>query len=147
MISITYKHAKIPVNAKISPVFLIMITSDSNNDSNARSDFYSYTGRVKFFDREKEFGYILEIEDAGRSDRVVGEWRITAQHLGNVVLKRGDYVYFMKKDGEVVDVTPLHMRDLLRKPCHVCGRRDYVPGRDFFCSHCGKRLPAVAGTT
>lgn len=69
------------------------------NSSKSRSDLYSYTGRVKFFDREKECGSILEIEDAGRSERVVGEWRVTAQHLGNVVLNSGDYVYFMKKQG------------------------------------------------
>ena len=50
-----------------------------NQKSNMKTlDLYSYTGRVKFFDKDKGFGYIQEIPDTKNLDNVVKEWRITA---------------------------------------------------------------------
>ena len=50
-----------------------------NQKSNMKTlDLYSYTGRVKFFDQEKGFGYIQEILDTKNLNNVVKEWRITA---------------------------------------------------------------------
>jgi hypothetical protein len=36
-------------------------------------DLYSYTGRVKFYDQEKGFGYIQEISDTQNLKNVVKE--------------------------------------------------------------------------
>lgn len=113
-------------------------------------DLYSYTGRVKFFDQDKGFGYIQEIPDTGNLKNVVKEWRVTAAQLGNTVIHRGDFVYFLKHGKTIGEISPINLRDLLKTPCPKCGRRDYAPGKDSVCRHCGNQLPvtaAVAGGT
>ena len=109
-----------------------------NQKSNMKTlDLYSYTGRVKFFDQEKGFGYIQEILDTKNLNNVVKEWRITAEQLGNIIIHRGDFVYFMKHGKTISDISPITHRDLVKTPCPECGRRDYIPGKDFCCHNCG----------
>lgn len=113
----------------------------SNKNSNKKQlDLYSYTGKVKFFDKEKGFGYIQEIPDTKNLDNVVKEWRVTAEQLGNTVIHRGEFVYFMKHGKTIGEITPLNFRDLLKAPCPECGRRDYIPGKNSVCKHCGHQF-------
>ena len=72
------------------------VTGDVPKGSSDQLDLYSYTGKVKFFDKDKGFGYIQEIPDAKNLDNVVKEWRVTAEQLGNTIIHRGDFVYLMK---------------------------------------------------
>ena len=127
----------------------------SNNKNNAAAnrlqnggqqqlDLYSYTGKVKFFDRDKGFGYIQEIPDTRNLNNVVKEWRVTSEQLGNTVIHRGEFVYFMKQGKTIGEITPLNLRDLLKAPCPKCGRRDYVPGRNSVCELCGHQFEFTA---
>ena len=111
-------------------------TAKKSNGS-TKLDLYSYTGRVKFFDKDKGFGYIQEIPDTKNLKNVVKEWRITAEQLGNTAIHRGDFVYFMKHGKTIGEISPINLRDLLKTPCPECGRRDYVPGKDSCCPNCG----------
>lgn len=111
-------------------------TAKKSNGS-TKLDLYSYTGRVKFFDKEKGFGYIQEIPDTKNLKNVVKEWRITAEQLGNTAIHRGDFVYFMKHGKTIGEISPINLRDLLKDPCPKCGRRDYVLGKNSVCKHCG----------
>ena len=112
-----------------------------NQKSNMKTlDLYSYTGRVKFFDQEKGFGYIQEILDTKNLNNVVKEWRITSEQLGNTVIHRGDFIYFMKHGKTIGDISPINFRDLLKTPCPECGRRDYIPGKNSVCKHCGHQF-------
>lgn len=117
-------------------------TADSNvpKGNGKQLDLYSYTGRVKFFDKDKDFGYIQEIPDTKNLKNVVKEWRITAEQLGNTAIHRGDFVYFMKHGKTIGEISPINLRDLLKTPCPECGRRDYVPGRNSACEHCGHKF-------
>ena len=117
-------------------------TADSNvpKGNGKQLDLYSYTGRVKFFDKDKGFGYIQEIPDTKNLKNVVKEWRITAEQLGNTAIHRGDFVYFMKHGKTIGEISPINLRDLLKTPCPECGRRDYVPGRNSVCNHCGHKF-------
>ena len=113
------------------------VTGDVPKGSSDQLDLYSYTGRVKFFDKDKGFGYIQEIPDTKNLKNVVKEWRITAEQLGNTAIHRGDFVYFMKHGKTIGEISPINLRDLLKTPCPECGRRDYVPGKDSCCPNCG----------
>ena len=117
-------------------------TADSNvpKGNGKQLDLYSYTGRVKFFDKDKDFGYIQEIPDTKNLKNVVKEWRITAEQLGHTAIHRGDFVYFMKHGKTIGEISPINLRDLLKTPCPECGRRDYVPGRNSACEHCGHKF-------
>ena len=117
--------------------FTKKFTAKKSNGSTKQLDLYSYTGRVKFFDKDKGFGYIQEIPDTKNLKNVVKEWRITAEQLGNTAIHRGDFVYFMKHGKTIGEISPINLRDLLKTPCPECGRRDYVPGKDSFCPNCG----------
>lgn len=114
-------------------------TADSNvpKGNGKQLDLYSYTGRVKFFDKDKGFGYIQEIPDTKNLKNVVKEWLITAEQLGNTAIHRGDFVYFMKHGKTIGEISLINLRDLLKTPCPECGRRDYVPGKDSCCPNCG----------
>ena len=114
--------------------------TDNKNSAKKQLDLYSYTGKVKFFDKDKGFGYIQEIPDTKNLDNVVKEWRITAEQLGNTIIHRGDFVYFMKHGKTIGEISPINLRDLLKTPCPECGRRDYVPGRNSVCNHCGHKF-------
>lgn len=114
-------------------------TAKKSNGS-TKLDLYSYTGRVKFFDKEKGFGYIQEIPDTKNLKNVVKEWRITAEQLGNTAIHRGDFVYFMKHGKTIGEISPINYRDLLKTPCPECGRRDYIPGKNSVCKHCGHQF-------
>ena len=116
------------------------INTENQKGSMNTLDLYSYTGRVKFFDQEKGFGYIQEIQDTKNLKNVVKEWRITAEQLGNTVIHRGDFIYFMKHGKTIGEISPINLRDLLKTPCPECGRRDYVPGRNSACEHCGHKF-------
>ena len=116
------------------------VTGDVPKGSSDQLDLYSYTGRVKFFDKDKGFGYIQEIPDTKNLKNVVKEWRITAEQLGNTAIHRGDFVYFMKHGKTIGEISPINLRDLLKTPCPECGRRDYVPGRNSACEHCGHKF-------
>lgn len=111
-------------------------TAKKSNGS-TKLDLYSYTGRVKFFDKDKGFGYIQEIPDTKNLKNVVKEWRITSEQLGNTSIHRGDFVYFMKHGKTIGEISPINLRDLLKDPCPKCGRRDYVLGKNSVCKHCG----------
>ena len=117
-------------------------TADSNvpKGNGKQLDLYSYTGRVKFFDKDKGFGYIQEIPDTKNLKNVVKEWRITSEQLGNTAIHRGDFVYFMKHGKTIGEISLINLRDLLKTPCPECGRRDYVPGRNSACEHCGHKF-------
>lgn len=117
-------------------------TADSNvpKGNGKQLDLYSYTGRVKFFDKDKGFGYIQEIPDTKNLKNVVKEWRITAEQLGNTAIHRGDFVYFMKHGKTIGEISLINLRDLLKTPCPECGRRDYVPGKNSVCNHCGHQF-------
>ncbi len=114
-------------------------TAKKSNGS-TKLDLYSYTGRVKFFDKDKGFGYIQEIPDTKNLKNVVKEWRITAEQLGNTAIHRGDFVYFMKHGKTIGEISPINLRDLLKDPCPKCGRRDYVLGKNSACEHCGHKF-------
>ena len=114
--------------------------TDNKNSAKKQLDLYSYTGKVKFFDKDKGFGYIQEIPDTKNLKNVVKEWRITAEQLGNTAIHRGDFVYFMKHGKTIGEISPINLRDLLKTPCPECGRRDYVPGRNSVCNHCGHKF-------
>ena len=114
-------------------------TAKKSNGS-TKLDLYSYTGRVKFFDKDKGFGYIQEIPDTKNLKNVVKEWRITAEQLGNTAIHRGDFVYFMKHGKTIGEISPINYRDLLKTPCPECGRRDYIPGKNSVCKHCGHQF-------
>ena len=113
------------------------VNTENQKGSMNTLDLYSYTGRVKFFDQEKGFGYIQEIPDTKNLNNVVKEWRITAEQLGNTVIHRGDFIYFMKHGKTIGEISPINLRDLLKTPCPECGRRDYIPGKDSCCPNCG----------
>ena len=113
------------------------VNTENQKGSMNTLDLYSYTGRVKFFDQEKGFGYIQEIPDTKNLKNVVKEWRITAEQLGNTVIHRGDFIYFMKHGKTIGEISPINLRDLLKTPCPECGRRDYIPGKDSCCPNCG----------
>ena len=113
------------------------VNTENQKGSMNTLDLYSYTGRVKFFDQEKGFGYIQEIPDTKNLKNVVKEWRITAEQLGNTVIHRGDFIYFMKHGKTIGEISPINIRDLLKTPCPECGRRDYIPGKDSCCPNCG----------
>ena len=81
--------------------------TDNKNSAKKQLDLYSYTGKVKFFDKDKGFGYIQEIPDAKNLDNVVKEWRVTAEQLGNTIIHRGDFVYFMKHGKTIGDISPI----------------------------------------
>ncbi len=115
------------------------VTGDVTKGSSRQLDLYSYTGRVKFFDKDKGFGYIQEIPDTKNLKDVVKEWRVTAEQLGAAEIHRGDFVYFMKQGKTIGEISPINLRDLLKTPCPECGRRDYVPGKDSCCPNCGRR--------
>lgn len=114
-------------------------TAKKSNGS-TKLDLYSYTGRVKFFDKDKGFGYVQEIPDTKNLKNVVKEWRITAEQLGNTAIHRGDFVYFMKHGKTIGEISPINLRDLLKDPCPKCGRRDYVLGKNSACEHCGHKF-------
>ncbi|WP_405367206.1 cold-shock protein [Ruminobacter sp.] len=114
-------------------------TAKKSNGS-TKLDLYSYTGRVKFFDKDKGFGYIKEIPDTKNLKNVVKEWRITSEQLGNTSIHRGDFVYFMKHGKTIGEISPINLRDLLKDPCPKCGRRDYVLGKNSACEHCGHKF-------
>ncbi len=114
-------------------------TAKKSNGS-TKLDLYSYTGRVKFFDQQKGFGYIQEIPDTKNLKNVVKEWRITSEQLGNTAIHRGDFVYFMKHGKTIGEISPINYRDLLKTPCPECGRRDYIPGKNSVCKHCGHQF-------
>ena len=116
------------------------VNTENQKDSKNTLDLYSYTGRVKFFDQEKGFGYIQEILDTKNLNNVVKEWRITSEQLGNTVIHRGDFIYFMKHGKTIGDISPINFRDLLKTPCPECGRRDYIPGKNSVCKHCGHQF-------
>ena len=115
-------------------------TAKKSNGSTKQLDLYSYTGRVKFFDKDKGFGYIQEIPDTKNLKNVVKEWRITAEQLGSTVIHRGDFVYFMKHGKTIGEISSINLRDLLKDPCPKCGRRDYVLGKNSVCKHCGHKF-------
>ena len=79
--------------------------TDNKNSAKKQLDLYSYTGKVKFFDKDKGFGYIQEIPDTKNLDNVVKEWRITAEQLGNTIIHRGDFVYFMKHGKTIGEIS------------------------------------------
>ena len=114
--------------------------TDNKNSAKKQLDLYSYTGKVKFFDKDKGFGYIQEIPDTKNLDNVIKEWRITAEQLGNTIIHRGDFVYFMKHGKTIGEISPINFRDLLKTPCPECGRRDYIPGKNSVCKHCGHQF-------
>ena len=120
--------------------FTKKFTAKKSNGSTKQLDLYSYTGRVKFFDKDKGFGYIQEIPDTKNLKNVVKEWRITAEQLGNTAIHRGDFVYFMKHGKTIGEISPINLRDLLKDPCPKCGRRDYVLGKNSACEHCGHKF-------
>ena len=115
-------------------------TNKYQNGGQKQLDLYSYTGKVKFFDKDKGFGYIQEIPDTKNLNNVVKEWRVTSEQLGNTVIHRGEFVYFMKHGKTIGEITPLNFRDLLKAPCPECGRRDYIPGKNSVCNHCGHKF-------
>ena len=115
-------------------------TYKNQNGGQKQLDLYSYTGKVKFFDKDKGFGYIQEIPDTKNLTNVVKEWRVTSEQLGNTVIHRGEFVYFMKHGKTIGEITPLNFRDLLKAPCSECGRRDYIPGKNSVCKHCGHQF-------
>lgn len=115
-------------------------TNKYQNGGQKQLDLYSYTGKVKFFDKDKGFGYIQEIPDTKNLNNVVKEWRVTSEQLGNTVIHRGEFVYFMKHGKTIGEITPLNFRDLLKAPCPECGRRDYIPGKNSVCKHCGHQF-------
>ena len=115
-------------------------TYKNQNGGQKQLDLYSYTGKVKFFDKDKGFGYIQEIPDTKNLTNVVKEWRVTSEQLGNTVIHRGEFVYFMKHGKTIGEITPLNFRDLLKAPCPECGRRDYIPGKNSVCNHCGHKF-------
>lgn len=120
------------------------VTGDVPKGSSDQLDLYSYTGRVKFFDKDKGFGYIQEIPDTNNLKNVVKEWRVTAEQLGAAEIHRGDFVYFMKHGKTIGEISPINLRDLLKTPCPDCGRRDYVPGKDSCCPNCGHIFKKMA---
>ena len=124
--------------------FTKKFTAKKSNGSTKQLDLYSYTGRVKFFDKDKGFGYIQEIPDTKNLKNVVKEWRITAEQLGNTAIHRGDFVYFMKHGKTIGEISPINLRDLLKTPCPECGRRDYVPEKDSCCHNCGHVFKKMA---
>lgn len=103
-------------------------------------DLYSYTGMVKTFDRELGICLIEEISDVKKAVRTGKVWSISAGELGGFSPNRGDFVYFMKNGESIHGVLPMNLRELLKSPCPECGRRDYVPGKDALCPHCGYRF-------
>lgn len=45
------------------------------------------------------------------------------------------------KHGKTIgEISPINLRDLLKTPCPECGRRDYVPGKNSVCNHCGHQF-------
>ena len=46
----------------------------------------------------------------------------------------------MKHGKTIGEISPINFRDLLKTPCPECGRRDYIPGKNSVCKHCGHQF-------
>ena len=109
--------------------------TDNKNSAKKQLDLYSYTGKVKFFDKDKGFGYIQEIPDTKNLKNVVKEWRITAEQLGNTIIHRGDFVYYCGHQFEFATDSAKVTDDRDKDPAFNC-----LAGtdEDVACPTCGK---------